>query len=208
MPLGWIAAGTVVTGYLQSEAIKDSGDAAAASQDRSAELGIAENRRQFDKLQALLKPYVEGGGSAFTAQQDLIGLNGPEAEEKAIAALEGSPRFDAIVKQGEAGILANASATGGLRGGDVEGALAQFRPQVLSQLIEDRYNKLGGIAGIGQASAAGVGAAGIQTGNSVAQLLQDSGEAQAQAALLSGAATANAWGNAGRAFGIVAGGKF
>ncbi|WP_449405980.1 hypothetical protein [Massilia phosphatilytica] len=37
-----------------------------------------------------------------------------------------APRFQALQQQGNDAILANASATGGLRGGNVQGALGQF----------------------------------------------------------------------------------
>jgi hypothetical protein len=66
-----------------------------------------------------------------------------------------------------------------LRGGNVQAALAQFRPQVLNQLIEEQYGRLGGMTTLGQRSAAGVGAAGMETGTNVANLLAQQGAAQA-----------------------------
>lgn len=152
---------------------------AAGIQAGAAEAGIAEQRRQFDALQALLKPYTEAGVPALEAQQAFLGLRGPEAERAAIERISGGERFQELTRQGEEALLQRASATGGLRGGNVQAALAQFRPQVLNQLIEEQYGRLGGMTTLGQRSAAGVGAAGMESGTNVANLLAQQGAAQA-----------------------------
>jgi len=159
---------------------------AAKTQAAASEKGIVEQRRQFDKLVELMAPYVTGGQEAFSQQQALIGLQGPEAQQQAIAGFEESPIFQSLTKQGEQGILQNASATGGLRGGNVQLALSQFRPQVLNSLIEQQYGRLGGLSSIGQASAAGQAAAGTQTGTNVANLLANQGAAIAGGQLAMG----------------------
>lgn len=129
-----------------------------------------------------------------------------QRQQQAIQGIEQGPLYQELAKQGEQGILQNASATGGLRGGNVQGALAQFRPQLLNQLIEQQYSKLAGLTslgagasqnllGIGQASAAGTAAAGQQSGTNIANLL--TGQGQAQAGGIVGAANAQAQGLAG-----------
>jgi hypothetical protein len=84
-----------------------------------------------------------------------------------------------LAQQGEEALLQRASATGGLRGGNIQGALAQFRPALLNQAIEQQYGRLGGMTSLGQQSAAGVGTAGMQTGTNVANLLAQQGAARA-----------------------------
>ena len=152
---------------------------ASATQAASAEKGIEEQRRQFDVMVELMSPYLAVGAPALTAQQELIGLQGPEAEQAAIDRLTGGSRFQELSRQGEEAILSRASATGGLRGGNVQAALAQFRPQVLNQLIEEQYGRLGGMTQLGQRSAAGVGAAGMETGTNIGNLLSQQGAALA-----------------------------
>jgi hypothetical protein len=152
---------------------------AANIQAGAAGEGISEQRRQFDSLQALLKPYTEAGLPALEQQQAFLGLQGPEAERAAIERISGGERFQELTRQGEEAILSRASATGGLRGGNVQQALAQFRPQVLNQLIEEQYGRLGGMTQLGQRSAAGVGAAGMETGTNIANLLSQQGSALA-----------------------------
>jgi hypothetical protein len=177
----------VVGGIMQSQAAGE----AAGAQTAAAEAGIAEQRRQFDLVQQLLKPYVEAGTPALQQQQALIGLQGQEAQQQAISALEQGAGFQAQVRAGEEALLQRASATGGLRGGNIQAALAQFRPQMLQREIETQYGRLGGLTSLGQQSAAGVGTAGMQTGARVAGLYGDVGAAQAGKELAQGQAFAN-----------------
>lgn len=165
----------LVGGAIQSRAAGK----AAGQQVQAAEAGIEEQRRQFDRLQELLKPYVEAGTPALQAQQALLGLGGPEAQQEAVTGLESSPMFQALARQGEEAMLQQASATGGLRGGNIQAALAQFRPQMLAQAIEEQYGRLGGMTALGQRSAAGVGGAGMESAGQIAGLLGQQGAARA-----------------------------
>jgi hypothetical protein len=182
-----VVGGAIIGGIATSKAAGKAADA----QVQSSEAGIAEERRQFDAVQKLLAPYVESGKLAVGGQADILGLNGPGEQGAAIRAIEASPQFSYLTKSGENAILQNASATGGLRGGNTQAALAQFRPQLLSQLIEQQYGRLGQVAGLGQASAAGQAAAAQNTGNSIVDLLAQQGQARAGSALAQGQAIAN-----------------
>ena len=173
---GLIVGGSqLLGGMMQADAAGE----AAAIQAGAAGAGIEEQRRQFDALQALLKPYTEAGVPALEAQQAFLGLRGPEEERAAIERIRGGETFKAMAQQGEEALLQRASATGGLRGGNIQAALGQFQPQLLSSLIEQQYGRLGGLASMGQRSAAGVGAAGMETGTNVANLLAQQGAARA-----------------------------
>ena len=173
---GLVVAGSQLLG--SSMQAKAAGSA-AETQASAAGAGIEEQRRQFDAMQELLKPYTEAGTPALEAQQAFLGLRGPEAERAAIDRIRGGETFKALSQQGEEAMLQRASATGGLRGGNIQGALAQFRPQLLSSLIEEQYGRLGGMTQLGQRSAAGVGAAGMETGTNVSNLLASQGAARA-----------------------------
>ncbi len=161
--------------YLQSRAAED----AANVQAGAAREGIAEQRAQLEKMRELLAPYVQAGTPALQGMQALIGLGGQQAQQEAIGAIEQSPLFQSQVRQGEEAMMQNAAATGGLRGGNIQAALAQFRPAMLQQAIDQQYSRLAGLTGLGQQSAAGVGTAGINTGANVGNLLQQQGAAMA-----------------------------
>jgi hypothetical protein len=168
-------AGSIVGGVLGRNAAKS----AASAQAGAAEQGIGEQRRQFDLVQELLKPFVDVGVPALEGQKSLIGLSGAGAQQEAISILENSPLFQSIVRQGEEALLQRASATGGLRGGNIQAALAQFRPEMLRAEIENQYTKLGGLTSLGQQSATGVGTAGQAMANNVSNLLGVQGAARA-----------------------------
>lgn len=187
---GWGAAmigASVVSGVASSRA----SSRASGAQTQASGEAIRSEEARFAAIQTLLKPYVAAGTSSLTAQQDLLGLNGDEAQRNAISSIESSPQMQALVQQGEEGILQNASATGGLRGGNTQSAVAQFRPAVLGSLIESQFNKLGGITQIGQAAAAGQASAGLQTGSNISGLIQQRGAAQAGNYLAQGQAVGN-----------------
>jgi hypothetical protein len=169
---------------MQSQAAGD----AAAIQGQAAQGGIDEQRRQFDAVQKLLQPYAQAGTGALAQQQALLGMGTPEAERAAIERIQGGQTFQALQQQGENAILQNASATGGLRGGNVQGALAQFRPALLSGLIDQQYSRLGGLASLGQNAAAGVGNAGMSTGTNITNLLGQQGAAAAGGQIAQGRA--------------------
>jgi hypothetical protein len=200
-----VGAGTVISGVLSSRAQRRGASEAAGATTGASRQAIEEQRRQFDEVQRLLAPFVSGGESALTEQLSLLGLGGAEAEQAAIRRIEESPTFEALTQQGEEAILQQASATGGLRGGNVQRALAEFRPAVLSQLIEQQFGRLQGVSGLGQASAAQQAAAAQQTGAGISGLFGQQGAAQAQAALAGGAARSQLFGDVSGGLGFLAG---
>jgi len=216
---GLIAAGVGAAGAASAGLAASKGASAAksAANTQAAAQGqaIDEQRRQFDEVQALLKPYIEAGKpditqpyigagpSALQAMQGLAGLRGAAEQQAAINQIQQGAQFQELARQGEQGILQNAAATGGLRGGNVQAALSQFRPALLNQLIESQYGKLAGLTQLGstssenllrlgQASAAGVGAAGQQSAQNIGNLMSAQGAAQAGGII--GAANAQAQG--------------
>jgi len=185
---GLIVGGTsLIGGAMQSSAAKSAG----AAQERAAMMNVEEQRAAREEMRRLLEPYVAAGGPALQAQMASLGLRGPEEQAAFVQQQEQSPIFQALARQQEEAILQNASATGGLRGGNVQGALAQFRPALLNQFLTQQYERLGGMTALGQRSAAGVGAAGQESAGAIGDLLAQMGAAQAGAKL----GSAQAWGN-------------
>lgn len=209
MPAAAIAAGSIGLGLISSnkaaKAQKNAANQAADAQIQSNQAAIDEQKRQFDAIQELMKPYVNAGTGALAGQQDLLGLNGAAKQQAAIDSINNSQAMQTYMQQGENAILQNASATGGLRGGNTQSALSQFRPQLLNQLINQQYQNLGGLTSIGQNAAAGVGNAGMQSASNIGNLLQQVGAAQAGNALAQGQATANQWAGIGNLVGQLGG---
>lgn len=185
-----VGGAALVGGVYSANKQASAADKAAKAQSKAADAGIAEQQRQFDAIQKLLDPYVKTGTSALGGQQDLIGMNGAGPQAAAIQALQASPQFTSMLKQGEDSILANASATGGLRGGNTQAALAQFSPALLAATINDQYSRLGGLSSMGLGAATQTGSFGQASANNVTQLLQQQGAARAGGALAQGQAQA------------------
>lgn len=200
-----IAGGTIVGGLLSSSAQEDAANTAAGAQMQSAQAGIAEQRAEFAAIQKLLAPYAQAGTGALGAEQNLLGLNGNAAQQTAINGIQNGAQFKSMLNQGQTSILQNASATGGLRGGNTEAALAQFSPQLLNSFIQQQLGNYGGLVSIGQNAAAGTGNAGMQTGNNITNLLGQQGAAQAGLALANGQAQQNLYGSIGNGIGLFAG---
>ncbi len=112
--------------------------------------------------QSGLSPYSEAGAAALARQRILLGLDGADAQSAAFTQIAQGPEMMELSRQGENAILQGASATGGLRGGNTQGALAQFRPQLLSNLINQQYQNLGAISGQGLSAAGQSGNYGMQ----------------------------------------------
>lgn len=186
MPAVAVAAIGVGASIMDNRAANKAAGRAADAQTAAAQMGVEENRRQFDFIQELMKPYVDSGKTALNQQMGMLGLNGAAAQQQAIGALQNSPFFQAQLNQGTNALLQNASATGGLRGGNTQAALAQFAPQLLQQTFQNQLANVGQLATQGQNAAAGVGAQAANTGNRNAALFGDIGQARAGAALARG----------------------
>lgn len=199
------AAVTVGGSLLSSSAQKKAGNAAAAAQTAGDMAAIDEQRRQFDITQGNFAPWLNAGKTALGQQGDLIGINGAPAQQSSIDQLMASPLYQSLFRNGQNTVLANASATGGLRGGNIENSLANFGSDTLAQVIQSQLGNLGGLSGQGQNAAGSLGTLGANTANNIGAYLQNSGAAQGQAALYNGAVGANNINNIAGAIGGVVG---
>jgi hypothetical protein len=189
---------TLAEGQKGSTAIKQAREDLVAQFKLETDKGIRDLESQgFQQQQAILNPILQD------KQYEQMGM---EQQRQAIQQIEQGPLFQELARQGEAALLANASATGRRGAEDTQSALARYRPQLLNQLIDQTYARLGGLTNvgqtaaqnllnIGQASAAGTGAAAIQTGGAIGNLLAQQGAAQA--AGIQGAAAGQAAGVSG-----------
>jgi hypothetical protein len=121
---------------------------AMLSQLSASNLSDQQYQNAFNKIEAGFTPYTDAGLAALMGQQDLLGMNGQQAQAKAYQGIEGG-QYKELARQGEDALLQNAAATGGVRGGNVAGALAQFRPSMLQALIEKQFNNLSGLRDTG-----------------------------------------------------------
>jgi hypothetical protein len=161
------------------DAADDAGKAQAAS---SAE-AIAEQRRQFDITQKNLQPFISAGTSALDEQQALLGLNGASAQKQAFSRFNDSPGQAFLRERGERALLQNASAIGGLGGGNVRSALQEQGIGFAQQQYNQQMAQLAGLSGTGNNTANQLGVIGANTANAIGQNLQAGGAARASGIL-------------------------
>lgn len=97
-------------------------------------------------------------------------VSAQDAQSRAISGLERSPLFTSLLRNGEEAINANASATGGLRGGNNIDRLTNFRADTLANTIQNQLAGYQGAIGTGanaQANLAQVGT-NVATGQNTA----------------------------------------
>ena len=198
-----IAGSAIIGGVVASNSASKAADASQ----RNTDATIAEQRAAREQLRQLLQPWTKAGNSALQQQMQLLGLAGAGSQQKAVNAFAQSPMFQALAAQGEDATLQNASATGGLRGGNTQGALAQFRPALLNQQIQQQYANLTGLSQLGQASAAGVGQGGQLAAGNIGNALMGNATNQGNAAIAQGNIWNNAIGQIGGAAGMAFGGS-
>jgi hypothetical protein len=114
-------------------------------------------------------------------------------QQAAIDALKAGPQYQSQYRNGTEAILQNGSATGGLRGGNMQHSLANFGSDLLGQVIDAQFAKLGGLSGQGQQTGQYLGKQGQETANNIGQLAVGAGNASAGRYLSQGQITANQW---------------
>jgi hypothetical protein len=188
---------SIIGGIFGAGSAKKASRRAEQAQIEAARLGIEETRRQFDLTRADYEPARALLAPSLDRLGNLIGTNGAEDQSAALQALQGSPELAAIMRNGEDAILANASATGGLRGGNTQDALSRFRGDSFASLIQQQIQRLGGMAGLGMGATDSVSAFGANASNNITGLLGQQGQARAQGLLTRGGINAGLWNNIG-----------
>lgn len=191
------AIGGIVGGLLGGGSADKAAKDAARIQSASMDKAIAEQKRQFDLTRGDFLPWQETGKKGLAQLGDLVGVNGGSAQDASIQALKLSPFYKSLYSTGEEALLANASATGGLRGGNTERGLADFGADTLMATIRQQLSSLGGFAGMGMGASEAVGNFGAGKANAVSDLYTRQGDAAASARLTSGGIAAQNWNNAG-----------
>jgi len=152
---------------------------------------------QISQVQGAANPYA--------------GMTGQEAQATAIENIASSPLLQELTAQGEQALLQQASATGGLRGGNIQGALAQYRPQMLQQAINDQVSRLGNISSSGTSAISSlpyINQTSAYPTSNLSSLYQDLGSAQAGNILGQSQAQNQIYSNIAQGLGTAAGAYF
>lgn len=180
---------SVISSFTGSGGARAAGQAGQIQSD--ALLGsIPAIQESISSAQAGLQPFQNAGTQALTQQQALLGLSGTEAQDAARATETAGQKF--LRERGERAIVRNASATGGLGGGNVKTALQEQGIGLAAQNENTQFNRLAGLSGRGQQAAGDVGNLAVGGAQAIGGI--QSQAAQAQAGGILGAEQARASG--------------
>ena len=188
---------SLIGGFLGGKQQAKASKEAARIQAAATEKGIAESARQYDQTREDYQPFRDLGYSGIEGFSDLVGLGGAQAQQGAINRLRESPLYQSLYGNGRDSILAAASATGGLRGGNTNASLYRLGEDTLSNVIQQQLANYAGTIGIGSGATdavAGFGARAVENQN---VMRQQGAAAQAQSALVRGGIAAQNWNNIG-----------
>jgi|TARA_R110000782_G_C14819187_1_gene413768 hypothetical protein len=108
------------------------------------------SQSRFDINRADNAPRIEGGNQAFSQQQALLGLSGQEAQQSAYGQIQESAGQRFLRERQQKALVRNASAIGGLGGGNVRTALQEQAAGFAMQDIDNQFNRLGSLSAQGQ----------------------------------------------------------
>ncbi len=158
---------------------------------------LSAEQAQAAQDRADLTPYRESGVASLGQRDDLLGLHGNEAQQTGIDQVMASPWYQALYRNGLEANLQNASATGGIRGGNEVRSLADFGSDTLATSIDRLLKQLNGAAGMGL-GATGTGIqAGQNTTNQIANNYGAQGQVTAGGILTRSGINSSLWNNAG-----------
>ena len=145
--------------------------------------GIGETRRQFNITQETLAPAIEAGDQAREQQMILLGLRGEDAQQQLLSRLQESPAQKFIRKRAERTLIQNASATGGLGGGNLREQLVELGAGFASKDIDKQFDRLGQIVAPGTQTAVNQSQFGTQVARDITQGTASAGAAEASGIL-------------------------
>lgn len=198
MPPAIAAAGIAAAGAIGGGLIASHGASKAANiQNQADQAAIQEQQRQFNITDQELAPFRQAGLGGLAGYGDLVGTNGALAQSGAITGLQGSPLYQSLYRNGLEATLQNASATGGIRGGNTQMGLANFGADTLASVIQNQLGNLGSLAQLGLGATNSTGAFGAAASNNIAALTQQQGQNSGDAALAQAGALSGIFKNLG-----------
>lgn len=196
MPFGWVAAAGVASSLIGANASQSAADTQA---------GAANNATQFSKdqwaqIMGNLQPYINQGTQANTRLGDLLGTSGNTGASGYGQLTQGftpqdfqanlDPGYGFQLQQGQQALQNSQAAGDGVLSGSALKGLMSFNQNMANTAYQNAYsrwnstntntyNRLAGLAQLGQSSAAGAAASGVNLAGTVSNNMIGAGNAQA-----------------------------
>ena len=178
--------GTVATGAGLASTII-SGSKAAKAEEKAAKRSLDLSRSIFDQTRADVLPQIELGQQAANRLSDLF-ITGAQP-------LQSSPESQFLLDRGVEALDRSAAARGRLFSGAQGEALTRFGQQNATLDINNQFNRLAALAGIGQAGTSTSAAQGANLASLGGQALTNAGAARASGFANTGSAVNQALNN-------------
>ena len=156
----------------------------------------------LDQAAGGFDPFASQGTDAGGIQAALSGAMGVQAQQQALANLK--PVSDFLTERGELALTRNASALGGVGGGNVRRELVRFGQGLAGESAQQQFNNLGTVANRGLTALRDVGNirgqqanVALRAGEGAGNILNQAGQQQAALRASSAANIANVFGGTG-----------
>lgn len=163
------AAVGLIGGALQNRGASKGADAQAQAQMAA----IEEQRRQYDQSRADMMPWLQAGQGGLRQLNRLAGGD--------FSGFYESPEYAFTRDQGLQALERGAAARGGLYSGGADADRMRFASGLASQEYGNHWNRLAGLAGVGQTAAGNLGALGQNMATNIGNAYGNIGNARASA---------------------------
>lgn len=209
MPVAAIAGAAIVGAGASIYSAKK----AAKAQTKAADQSIAEQRRQYDQTRADQAPWRTAGSAAIDKLSAVYGLNGktatnPDGTPASYGGFFASPDYQFRRDESLKAASAALASRGLLNSGAAVRAKTALAGNLASSEFGDWWNRLAGVAGVGQTATQATSAAGQNAANNISQAYTNAGNARASAYMNTGAAINSGLQNMASLYAFNAGGGF
>jgi hypothetical protein len=161
---------------------------AAAKQKDAAQAALDFQRQMWQQQREDQAPWLAAGRTSLA---DLLRLKGDPS------AIASSPAYQFRMAEGQKALERSAAARGGLNSGGFMKGMARYSQGLASDEYNNQWNRLAGLAGVGQSSAQNLGVMGANYANQATNTFGDIGNANAAGQVGVGNAIAGGLGTLG-----------
>lgn len=185
--MSWVAVGvagaTLVGSIYSSNQQKGAAAKAANAQQNAANQAIQQTEQNYQRTAGNLNPYISAGNNALEQMQQLNSGDYSSFKE--------SPDYQFTLSQGLQGLDRSAAAHGSLYSGGHSADILGYAQGLASQNYGNYYNRLAGLAGMGQNASTNLGSIGTGNAASIGSYLTGAANAQGNAAYNTANANSN-----------------
>lgn len=196
------ALGSITGSNKQAKAAQE----ASNQQYEATKYATDQQKQMFDEVRKDQQPYMQAGYDALKQLMGGMGADGRFMQTYNGQDIYNDPSYKFRLNQGLDAVQSGAAAQGGLLSGATQKALNNYAQDFASQEYQNaysrfnadqtnQYNRLSNLVGLGQSAAAGVGNAGMQTSQAIANNTMAGANAQAAGTIAAGNKTANNFNN-------------